>query len=256
MDTPNRQEHRQTNVARSNLEQLAPKQSLIVLPHQHNQAHSKSQHRPKREQRSLIRQFRQVIALQHIGSAETQVAPGNTQPHNEARKTRNVKQPSVGSALTHNSGHETNRTHSSRNCHSVDRHAAPVNPGEQLGGVTIKGHRVQHTGRGVQARVTGRQNRSQNNCVHHCSRASHARPLKHQGERRVSHISLTVTQQVGVGVRNQETNNRNSAHIEQHDPPEHALNSPGHILAGVTRLACSHTNQLSTLERETSDHKH
>ena len=84
VDAPNRQEHRQTNVARSNLEQLAPKQSLIVLTHQHNQSHSESQHRAKREQRSLIGQLRQVIALQHIGLAETQVAPGNTQPHNEA----------------------------------------------------------------------------------------------------------------------------------------------------------------------------
>ena len=125
-----------------------------------------------------------------------------------------------------------------------------------LHSMALQGHRVQHAGRGVQARVPSAEHGGEDDRVHDGGRDPDPRPLEDQGEGRVGDVGGLRAQQVGVGVGHQEADHRDRPDVEDHDPPEHRVDRPGDVAARVAGLTGRHTHELGALEGEPGHHEH
>ena len=255
---PHDAEERQANVGGGNLPDLAVNDRLVVLTRHDHQAHDECDDRPGREERRAIRQVLQAIPLQQVGAAEANVAHRDTQPHDDARNADNVDQPNVG-VIKDELRHETKRRRHRRHGHRVAGHATLRDLREDRGRLVLEGHRVQHARGRVQARVTGRENRRQDDGVHDGRRRAdaHAREDKREGRLCDSLRALFGgAQQARIRVRQQRADDRDRADVEENDAPEHRADRARHVALGVLGLAGGHAHELGALEGEASDHEY
>ena len=253
---PDGPEDRQADIGGEHLQQLSLEDRLVVLPQDHQGAQDEGQDRPQREPGGPVRQVDRVVALEDVGAPEAEVAHGDPQPHDEPAQSGDVEQPGVGGVLAHHGGEEACGAHQRRRPQGTHRHPVPVDVGEPGRRLALQGHRVQHAGRGVQARVPGTEHGGEDDRVHDGGRDPDPGPLEDQGEGRVGDVRGLRAQQVGVGVGNQEADHRDRPDVEDHDPPEHRVDRLGHITARVAGLTGRHAHQLGALEGEPGHHEH
>ena len=181
----------------------------------------------------------------------------NAQPHDDAGNADDVHQPDVGVLKNQLREEATRRRHRGHR-HRIAGHATLRDTRENRGSLTLQGHRMQHTRGRIQARITGRQNRRQDDCIHDGGRRANPHAREHERERRLGNVVRRVvgrTQQARIRVRQQRADHRDRANVEEHDAPEHRADRTRHVPARVLGLARGHAHQLGALEGEARDHE-
>lgn len=182
-------------------------------------------------------------------TSKSNVTETDGTPSEKRRHTRDSQHPGEGSALLSRGGNETDQTKDGLKDNTEQWSTLLVNVVEELRSHAGGSQSGQSSGRTENGGVTDGQDSNHDDNVHDRGQATDTGVLDGNDEWRVTSSTVTHTQ-LGVVVRNKETNQKQGDKVEQGDSPEDLLDGLWHGLSWVDGLGSGQTDQFSTSESE------
>ena len=188
---------------------------------------------------------------------EADVGEAYAAPSEEGGETGERLQPVEGDSAAGGQGHESQgRPHDDEQS-GVERTAGAVDVAEEAGGVTLFGERAECAGATVDTGETDGDDGKHDDDVGEVGEADDTGPLGDDDERRGGHVDVAaVSEESGVVVVDEETDEGEGQDVEEGDAPEDLLDRRRERLARVLGFGCSETDKLGSGEGEGCCHEH
>jgi hypothetical protein len=185
------------------------------------------------------------------GVPEADVGEADAAPGEEGGETGERLQPVESDGAAGGQGHESQGGPGDDEQSGPERTAGAVNVAEESGGVTLLGKRAECAGATVDTGETDGDDGKHDDDVGEVGEADDTGSLGDDDEGRGGHIDVAaVSEESGVVVVDEETDEGERQDIEKGDTPEDLLDRRGERLAGVLGFGCSETDELSSGEGE------
>ena len=181
--------------------------------------------------------------------------PRHAHPGYESGQPGGVDEPRVRGVVADQKGDEARGADRRGDREGGNRHAAGVRASQESGGVSLTRKGVEHAGGGVQARVSGREDRREDDGVDDGSRRGDSRAVEDQGEGGVGDVGFVVAQEVRVHVGDEESDDRDGPNVKEQDAPEDRSYRLRDGLLGVLGFPGGDGHKFRALEGKARDHE-
>lgn len=191
------------------------------------------------------------VAVVRPRPPEADVGEANAAPSEERSETGKGLEPIESDRTTSGKGHKSQRRPGDDEDGRPQRTTGAVDVGEESGSVALLSKRGECARATVDTRKTDRHDRQHNDDVGEVGEADNTGAFGDDDERGGFDVDHAATaQEVGVVVRNEQTNEGEGEDVEKSDAPEDLLDRRRQCLGGVLGFGCSQTNELSAGEGE------